>query len=390
MLAALIAQLRDFDLAEEAFQDAMTEAARVWPRNGVPENGGAWLLTVARRRAIDRLRRASVRNSDMAKAAILQSAETEDVPEGDYVIPDERLRLIFTCCHPALPPEAQVALTLRTLCGLSVREIARAFLTGEPAMQQRLTRAKTKIRGAGIAYTVPEAADIAMRLEPVLAVIYLIYNESYSASEGAAVVRVDLAAEALRLAQILHHLLPHPEVAGLLALMTLHNARRPARLDADGALVMLQDQDRNLWDAAAIAAGKKLLLHTLAQARPGPYQVQAAISALHSGAESWGATDWAQISGLYTALYAMTPSPVVALNRAVAVAKGGDIVAGLRDIMALETALPNYQPYFAARADLQRQTGDMLGAKADYEKAIALGSNVLEQAYLEKQLLKLG
>jgi len=389
VLAALIAQLRDFDLAEEAFQDAMAEAARVWPRNGVPKNGGAWLLTVARRRAIDRLRRASVRNSDMAKAVILQSIETDDVPEADYVIPDERLRLIFTCCHPALPSESQVALTLRTLCGLSVREIARAFLTTEPAMQQRLTRAKMKIRGAGIAYAVPEAADIATRLEPVLAVIYLIYNESYSASEGAALVRVDLAAEALRLAQILHHLLPHPEVAGLLALMTLHNARRPARLDEGGALVMLQDQDRNLWDAAAIAAGKKLLLHTLAQARPGPYQVQAAISALHSGAHSWGETDWAQISGLYTALYAMMPSPVVALNRAVAMARDGDTATGLQDIMALETVLPKYQPYFAARADLRRQTGDVVGAKADYEKAIALGSNVLEQGYLEKQLLKL-
>lgn len=390
VLAALIAQLRDFDLAEDALQDAITEALRVWPKIGTPDNGAAWLLTVARRRAIDRIRRSSVRNSEQTQATLQQLAEDTSMAETDFTIPDERLRLIFTCCHPALSPEAQVALTLKTLCGLTVREIARAFLTSEPTMNQRLTRAKAKIRDAGISYEVPEQADIVARLEPVLSVIYLIYNESYSAYEGANLTRADLANEAIRLAEILRHLLPLPEVSGLLALMILHNARREARVDGAGDMITLEDQSRDLWDVKAIVKGKKLLLHTLAARRPGPYQIQAAISALHSEATSWAKTDWQQITGLYSALMTLTPSPVVALNRAVALANFGEVSEALMQIQALEPDLPNYQPFFAARADLFRRSGETAAAHADYSRALELCQNAAEKRFFEAKLAELG
>lgn len=390
MLAVLIAQLRDFDLAEDALQDAIAEALRVWPKTGTPDNGAAWLLIVARRRAIDRIRRSSVRNSEQTQATLQQLAEDTSMAETDFTIPDERLRLIFTCCHPALSPEAQVALTLKTLCGLTAREIARAFLTSEPTMNQRLTRAKAKIRDAGISYEVPEQADIVDRLEPVLSVIYLIYNESYSAYEGTTLTRADLANEAIRLAEILRHLLPLPEVSGLLALMILHNARREARVDSAGDMVTLEDQNRDLWDTAAIAKGKKLLLHTLAALRPGPYQIQAAISALHSEATSWAKTDWQQITGLYSALMALAPSPVVALNRAVALANFGEVSEALMQIQALEPDLPNYQPFFAARADLFRRSGETAAAHADYSRALELCQNAAEKRFFEAKLAELG
>ncbi|OUS07527.1 hypothetical protein A9Q96_06355 [Rhodobacterales bacterium 52_120_T64] len=390
VLATLIAQLRDFDLAEEALQDAITEALRVWPKTGVPDNGAAWLLTVARRRAIDRIRRSSVRNSELTQATLLQLAEDSDQSEADFTIPDERLRLIFTCCHPALSPEAQVALTLRTLCGLTAREIARALLTTETTMNQRLTRAKAKIRDAGIAYKVPEQTDIIVRLESVLSVIYLIYNESYSAYEGESLTRTDLANEAIRLAKILRHLLPLPEVSGLLALITLHNARREARYDCVGDMITLEDQDRNLWDANAIADGKKLLLHTLAARRPGPYQIQAAISALHSESPSWEKTDWLQITGLYTALESLTPSPVVSLNKAVAMANSGSLPQALEIVQTLAVDLSNYQPFYAARADLLTRSGQLANAREDYRRAIDLSKNAAEKAFLHGKLDDLG
>lgn len=378
-MAALIAQLRDFDLAEEAFQDAMVEAARVWPSGGTPSNGSAWLLTVARRRAIDRLRK-SARGKGEAVLAELQG-QTKDPGEDEaaYAIPDERLRLIFTCCHPALAMEARVALTLRTLCGLSARDIARAFLVPHATMNQRLTRAKAKIRHAGIPYLVPEAADIPARLEPVLSVIYLIFNAGYVPLNPA------LSQEAVRLCALLHHLQPHPEVAGLWALMELHSARDPARLDKDNLLVSLKNQDRRRWDHAAISTGKARILHTLSQSRPGPYQIQAAISALHCEAESWGATDWPQILGLYKALYRFTPTPVVALNHAVAMANAGEVLPALDALKPLEAALEGYQPFYAARAELLTQTGQAEAARADYTRAIELATAPEEQAFLRQK-----
>lgn len=389
-MAALIAQLHDFDLAEEAFSDAMIEAARVWPDKGVPNNGGAWLLAVAKRRAIDRLRKVTVRQSQSAKATIELLAEDAEMAESDYTVPDERLRLIFTCCHPALSRDAQVALTLRTLCGLTSREIARAFLTSETTMNQRLTRAKGKIRKAGIPYRIPEKSDLAERLESVLSVIYLIYNESYSAYEGKTLTRADLANEAIRLTQVLQNLLPNPEVVGLLALMMLQNARRDARTDENGDLVSLEVQDRSVWDASAIADGKKLLLHALAQNRAGPYQIQAAINALHCEAATWADTDWPQITELYTALYTINPSPVIALNRAVAMANGGQLAEGLLAVEALAPDLENYQPFYAARADLAARSGKTEAARADYSRSIELSKNTSEQEFLRKKMSDLG
>ncbi len=389
MLAALIATLRDFDLAEEAFADAMTEAARVWPDRGVPDNGGAWLLTVARRRAIDRLRRAKTRQSEQAEHTIRLLAEEDEMSETDHTILDERLRLIFTCCHPALSEEARVALTLRTLCGLTAREIARAFLTSETTMNQRLTRAKAKIRDAGISYKLPETEDIADRLQSVLSVIYLIYNESYTAFEGQSLTREDLANEAIRLADILFRLLPDAEAGGLLALMRLHHARRLARVDADGALVSLEEQDRGLWDHAAIDSAQAFLLAVMKKAQPGPYQIQAAIGALHASSPSWEATDWPQILHLYAALYRYTGSPVVALNRAVAMAQVGPAEDALDAVEALGDALSGYQPYHAARADLLARLHRRAEAAVAYDQAIQLSKNEAEKAFLIARLAKI-
>ncbi len=382
MLAALIKQLRDFDLAEEALQDAMIEAARVWPSKGVPNNGAGWLLAVARRRAIDRLRK-SKRAADKATTdTILLLSKDDTLPEDAHIIPDERLRLIFTCCHPALSQPAQVALTLRSMCGLTAADIARAFLTSEPTMQQRLTRAKSKIRNAGIAYRVPEQTDILPRLHPVLSVIYLIYNAGYTPNNA------DLTDEAIRLGTLLNQLLPHPEVTGLLALMTLHHARNPARF-INGKMVSLEFQDRALWDQTALNRGKNLLVQSLKSGWPGPYRLQAAISAVHSDAQEWQATDWPQIVGLYSALDAQTPSPVIRLNRAVAVAHAGDLEKALHDLEGLKAALKDYQPFYAARAALRAQNGQVAQARNDYKIAIRFSQDPAEREFLQQNLSEL-
>jgi len=383
VLAILIKQLGDFDLAEEAFQDAMFEAARVWPESGVPDNLAGWLLSVARRRAIDRLRKSKRASSNTTRDTILLLSKDDTLSEQNHIIPDERLRLIFTCCHPALSQDAQVALTLRAMCGLPAAGIARAFLTSEPTMQQRLTRAKAKIRDTGIAYRVPEQPDILPRLQPVLSVIYLIYNAGYAPNN------TDLTDEAIRLGALLHHLLPHPEVTGLLALMTLHHARNPARFQ-DEKMISLEQQNRKLWDQLAIKRGKTLLVDALKQGQTGPYQLQAAISAVHSDAVSWHTTDWPQIVGLYTALNALTPSPIIRLNRAVAVANAGDLADALADLESLKSELANYQPFYAARAELRSRDGQTAKAKQDYQTAIRFSQNTAEQQFLKQKLADLG
>lgn len=391
VLSALISQLRDFDLAEEALQDALSEALVAWRRDGVPRNGAAWLLTVARRRAIDRLRRRKVREAPENVAQILDDLEkTSDPIETDEDIPDERLRLIFTCCNPALNQPAQVALTLRTLCGLSTREIARAFLVPETTMAQRLVRAKNKIRTAGIPYQIPDATQLPDRLQAVRETIYLIFNEGYAATEGEQHVRAELCAEAVRLGRLLLQLLPDAETGGLLALMLLHDSRRNARRNVAGHLVPLEDQERAAWDTSRIEEGTRLLHASLARNRPGPYQIQAAISALHAEAGDFAETDWAQIAGLYAALERMTPSPVIALNRAVALSHDGAMDEALTLLVSVEAELSSYQPFYAAKADFLRRNGDIVGARASYKNAIKLSANQAERDFLEKRLAALG
>jgi RNA polymerase sigma-70 factor, ECF subfamily len=391
VLAALIKKFSSFELAEDALQDAMEQAAKVWPKDGIPENGGAWLYTVAVRRAIDRLRRDKVRNSERTTQNLIDLAKDLDEidPESAHDIPDERLRLIFTCCHPALSRDGQVALTLKTLGGLSAREIARAFLVSEPAMVQRITRAKRKIADAGIAYEVPDRAHTGARLASVLATLYLIYNESYSAFEGSTLTREDLAGEAIRLGNLLYELAPDPEAGGLLALMGLHNARRRARLDANNTLIPLKDQDRTLWDHQTIAAMQTFLADLLARKQPGPYQIQAAISALHCAAPNWQATDWPQIVQLYDALAKYDGSAVVALNRAVARARIVGAGVALDEIEALAPVLADYQPFFAARAHLLARLGRNKDARVDFSRAIALSGNEVERRFLIKKRKRL-
>jgi RNA polymerase sigma-70 factor, ECF subfamily len=393
VLSALIAQLRDFDLAEEALQDALSAALVAWRRDGAPDNPAAWLLTVARRRALDRLRRIAVRNAPEKVQAIvddLEQAAAADDAEADQPIPDERLRLIFTCCNPALNQPAQVALTLRTLCGLSTREIARAFLVPEATMAQRLVRAKHKIRAAGIPYQVPEPPFLADRLEAVLATIYFIFNEGYAATEGDSPTRADLCEEAIRLGRLMSRLNPAPEVGGLLALMLLHDSRRSARRDNDGAMVALEAQNRSLWDAAKIDEGTQLLRAALGQNRPGPYQIQAAISALHAEALDFGGTDWIQIAGLYAALEHFTPSPVVTLNRAVALSHGGPVENALELLETVATALGTYQPFFAAKADFLKRLDRKDAARQAYAAALELTTNDAEKEFLNRQRADIG
>jgi len=387
VLAALIKYFSSFDLAEDALQDALEQAIKVWPQKGTPKNGGAWLYKVAVHRAIDRIRRDKLHKSERTAQILLDLAQShEEVdPETAYDIPDERLRLIFTCCHPALSRDGQIALTLKTLGGLSAREIARAFLVSEPAMVQRITRAKRKISDAGIAYEVPDRAHIGPRLASVLTTIYLIYNESYAAFEGLTLTRKDLANEAIRLATLLYDLAPDPETGGLQALMRLHNARRRARLDADNTLVTLQDQDRSAWDHNTIDEMQIFLGDLLSQHRPGPYQIQAAISALHCAAPDWQATDWPQIVELYDALAKYDDTAVVALNRAVARAQIVGAEHALVEIEALAPVLADYQPFFAARADLLARLGRHKEAKADFSRAIALSGNEVERRFLIKK-----
>jgi RNA polymerase sigma-70 factor (ECF subfamily) len=392
LLGMLVRQFGDLDLAEEAASEAIEAALQRWPVDGVPRVPLAWLLTTARRRAVDRLRRD---NAYAARLAILH-AEAELLvpatpdPETDD-IPDERLRLFFTCCHPALSIEAQIALTLRCLAGLSTSEVARAFLVGETTMAQRIVRAKRKISDARIPFRVPEADELAVRLSAVLRVIYLIFTEGYVAGTGEELMRVDLTEESIRLARIVHRLLPaEPEVSGLLALFLLVDARRSARVDAAGELVSLEVQDRGSWDAGLIDEGSDLAAAALGRHPPGPYALQAAIAALHDEAADVVTTDWGQIVALYDVLCVVSPSPVVQLNRAVAVAMRDGPEAGLAALDAIEAdALRGYHPLPAARADLLRRLGRTTEAAAAYRTALKLVGNERERTFLRQRLANL-
>ena len=388
VLAALISRLGDFEMAEDALQEALVNALERWEIDGVPRNPGAWLLTVAKRRAIDRQRHSKFEETN---PVILESLKQEE-PEMDDSLPDDRLKLMFTCCHPALALEAQVALTLHTLGGLSTPEVARAFLVSEPTMAQRLARARKKIREAGIPYGVPPADRLPERLDALLTVIYLIFNEGYvatmsQANRGDAPIRGELCEEAIRLCRILVALMPQSaEARGLLALMLLHDSRRETRLSPTGELILLEAQDRTRWDQGKIREGIAILDEALALHDPGPYQVQAAISALHAEASTPEATDWRQIAALYDRLATMTPSVVVEVNRAVAVAMAFGPQAGLDILLSLESQAEGFYPYHAARADLLRRTNQRQAAADAYQRALDLCNNSAERLYLQRRL----
>jgi RNA polymerase sigma-70 factor (ECF subfamily) len=380
-VAVLTRLFGDLDTAEEAVQDAFAAAVSRWPTAGLPPSPAGWIIATARNRAIDRLRREASRQDRYAQAVLLHAHEE---PVEDGPVPDDRLRLIFTCCHPALARTAQVALTLRLLGGLTTAEIARAFLVPEKTMAQRIVRAKGKIRDAGIPYRIPSDADLPERLQPVLAVVYLIFNEGYAASSGDRLVREDLCDEAIRLARLLAELMPdEPEVMGLLALMLLTESRRPARTTPDGAFVPLADQDRGRWDRVLIAEGQAIVRRCLRRNQPGPYQIQAAISAVHSDAPTAAATDWPQILQLYDQLLSASPSPIVALHRAVAVAEIEGPAAALALVDGLD--LGAYYLFHAVRADLLRRLGREAEAARAYEVAAGRTENLAERAFLERQ-----
>ena len=393
VLATLIRLLGDFDLAEEALHDAFTAALERWPVDGVPGNPRAWLVSTGRFKAIDAIRRrARFDVSSRARAAQFDGGAADFVETDDAAVEDDRLRLIFTCCHPALPPDAQVALTLREVCGLTTEEIARAFLTQPPTLAQRIVRAKAKIRDARIPYEVPTREDLPSRLDAVLQVVYLVFNEGYSASSGTSLTRHDLSTEAIRLGRLLVELLPEPEAVGLLALMLLHESRRAARTTPAGELVLLEEQDRSRWNRDLIVEGTALVERALVSRRFGPYSLQAAIAAVHAEAPVAAATDWAQIVGLYDVLFRADPSPVVELNRAVAVAMRDGPAAGLAliDAILARGELTDYHLAHSARADLCRRLGKQAEARAAYRKALDLSRLDPERRYLEGRLREIG
>jgi len=394
-VATLIRVLGDFDLAEEAVQEAFVTALEVWPRRGLPENPGAWITTTARNRAIDRLRRRQrlrEKTEALGRESIIAADQNDGgsaLDEDPMQIADDRLRLIFTCCHPALALDARVALTLRTLGGLTTPEIARAFLIPEPTLAQRLVRAKRKIRAAGIPYRVPPVDVLPERLDGVLRVLYLVFNEGYAASSGDELIRRELSTEAIRLARIVVSLLPdEPEALGLLALMLLHDARREARTDPAGDLVLLEDQDRSRWDAPRIAEGLALVSRAMTMGRPGPYQLQAAIAGLHDDAADPASTDWDQIVALYRSLVRMDPSPVIELNLAAAIAMAQGPAEGiaLMDAIAMSGVLDAYPYLHSGRADLLRRLRRWSEAEAAYRHALSLTSNASERSFLERRL----
>jgi RNA polymerase sigma-70 factor (ECF subfamily) len=391
VLATLIRLLRDFDLAEEALHDAFRAALEHWPRDGVPANPQAWLVSAGRFKAIDGIRRRARFDALDDDSAEQIAASDDPTARGNEDIEDDRLRLIFTCCHPALPADAQVALTLREVCGLTTEEIARAFLTAPSTLAQRIVRAKAKIRDAGIPYEVPSPADLPERLDSVLRVIYLVFNEGYSASSGASLTRHDLSGEAIRLGRLLIELLPEPEATGLLALMLLQESRRAARASPTGDLILLDEQDRSLWNREHIAEGVALAEQALSSRRFGPYTLQAAIAAVHAEAPDAAATDWSRIVGLYGVLARAAPSPVVELNRAVAVAMRDGPSAGLTliDAILARGELADYHLAHSARADLCRRLGKNTDARASYQRALALARQEPERRFLERRLAEL-
>jgi RNA polymerase sigma-70 factor (ECF subfamily) len=393
VLATLIRLLGDFDIAEEALHDAFRAALEQWPRDGVPAKPRAWLVSTGRFKAIDAIRRRTRFEplpDDIDKRLVDGTDDREAL--NDESIEDDRLRLIFTCCHPALSPDAQVAMTLREVCGLTTEEVARAFLSSPPTVAQRIVRAKAKIRNARIPYEVPTATDLPDRLDAVLRVVYLVFNEGYSASSGAALTRHDLSSEAISLGRLLVELLPEPEALGLLALMLLHDSRRAARTSPSGELILLDDQDRLLWNRDQIAQGLALVERGLAERQVGPYIIQAAIAAVHANAPNSAATDWAQIVALYDLLARAEPSPVIELNRAVAVAMRDGPSAGLALIDAIlgRGDLSDYHLAHAARADLCRRLGQGTEARASYERALSLTEQEPERRFLERRLAELG